>query len=274
MDGKLSKDAEDKFANFIENLLQKPELKNSTIEKLKEYMKKRNGDGRFDDLLEKLKNANGKDLEEIIELLTEEANKGNKEAKELLDKLDGQGKLKVENLGLYMKDHNDTGKYSQLLQAMDKNPDMRYSEISEIIRQNNKKNQKIGDLQDEADETSEVDKILRFMKSNNDDGLYTPIIDFVEQKTPTLAELINKIENDDKRRKYAPLRNHINNKDKRIRDDMRNLLLVANPGINGNLSEALDILHKNPKQGLEMIYADIADDLEQQIKAPSASDSD
>ena len=274
LDGKLSKDAEDKFANFIENLLQKPELKNSTIEKLKEYMEKRNGDGRFDDLLEKLKNANGKDLEEIIELLTEEANKGNKEAKELLDKLDGQGKLKVENLGLYMKDHNDTGKYSQLLQAMDKNPDMRYSEISEIIRQNNKKNQKIGDLQDEADETSEVDKILRFMKSNNDDGLYTPIIDFVEQKTPTLAELINKIENDDKRRKYAPLRNHINNKDKRIRDDMRNLLLVANPGINGNLSEALDILHKNPKQGLEMIYADIADDLKQQIKDPSASDSD
>lgn len=272
--GELSKEGRDKFNNFVENLLEKPDLKNATIEKIKKFMIKRNGDGRYDKLLKKINKGNSKDISKVLKLLGEEAQKGDPLAGEIKDMLDIQEKFNMLNLGMFMEDENQNGKFNQLLDYMESNPDLRYTELSEITQTNNQKSQKLGDLLGELDERKEVDKILEYMEQNNEDQIYSDLIRFVKDGEPNLAQLLQKINSENSDGRFNRLKAFVNNKDKQIRDILRNNMILSNPHYNGIFDSALDILREGRKRGLEEIYQDIKTDLEKKRDDSRADDAD
>lgn len=259
--GNLTEEGQKKFNGFIQNLLNKPELGNATIDNLRRFLEKRNKDGKYDHILDELKH-NDKDLGRLLAFLEEEARKGDKAAAEVKHMLDERSKFKVETLKRFMEDRNAKGKYRQLLEHMKQQPDFRLSDLSHIVRQNHRKSGKLGDLMDELDERKEVEKILQFMRDNDSNGRYSELIAHVEAEQPKLSDLLHKIAEENQAGKFDQLKAFVNDRNKRLREKVRDQMLLADPGLNGEFQNALDIWKKGKSAPFEKVCADVKINLE------------
>ena len=268
--GEISGEGKRQFKDFVNNILEKPDLKNIIIERLKEYMQKRNGNGRYDAILEALENE--KDIEVVLNLLDTEARDGNQAAAEVRDMLNNQEKFKVKNLGQFMEDENEGGKYNQLLEFMEQHPDLRLTELARIVQQKHRGNGLMGDFVEQIDEASEVQKIVRYMRENNAEQRYSGLIGFAEKRHPNLAQLLTKIDAENATGRLDRLSRHIRDKDKGLKEKLRDQLILANPGHNGQFTFALEAMRGKKSIDLDELYMVVQEEFERRMKARSVTD--
>ena len=258
-EGVLSEEAKNKFKDFLGKLVKKPKLRNSMLDRVEQYSRKRNKKGEFDDLLDKLKSGQIGNVEELLAYLAERAKNGDQHAADLLDKVNNGDKFRIKDLEKFMEDGNESGKYSQLLGFVGDTSDLKFSDLAGIITRNNKKKGFLNDLQDELDEQDEVQSILRYLKANNSDKAFDKLIDFIETENPKLNKLLNHISNSNLKGKYDSLVHHLDNKDKRLQDKLIEHLKNSNNSQNQENQEALRVLKQAESLGIAEIYSRLRD---------------
>lgn len=143
-----------------------------------EYIANNNQDGKYDEILIELRKI---EKPTLIDLVTIVKSKNiNNKFEDLLGVINEQEKSEhVDRLVQFMKDHNDSGIYTELLEIIKIKKNPKISDIITYIQANNKDNRFDKLLEQVNNPNISNEKIMQFMKSNNADGRYDEAIEYL-----------------------------------------------------------------------------------------------
>lgn len=134
-----------------------------------------------------------------------------------------------------------------------KNPNPKFSDVLQFIRNNNK-NGRYDMLLDEINgknKAKELDNIIDWIKNNNKDGRFNKLLNYISTLSkPKLTDILNFIHNDPDQGKYKELMKKIMNQPL-TKNELLDSLIKFNK--DGKFDDIISLIRKNPNMTMDQL---------------------
>ena len=237
----------------------KAQLDNQNLDMnlLKNFMNLNNEDGKYNDILDLIEKNPNFDRLELFSIIKKKNTDG--KYNDLLKKMNNDKKIK--DLIDFMKKNNEDGKYNNALRYLKKNPNPKISDFVKYVDRHNKDgemNELIRTINQPKKGEKLFKKIVSFMKRNNGDRRYDPVLKFLlKRRNPKLSDITSFLVRNNGDGRYNPVMNKIDLTDKNPAEKF--LEEVKRQNLDGEFTNFLE-KNKGKKPSLYNIYKKLNSD--------------
>lgn len=190
----------------------------------------------------------------LISGLKQKAESGDPQAEHILNKINNRSNLRLNDHSLFMKDRDETARYSKLIEFMDQTPDLTTYEFAGIIKKNRKKRENLWPIMEEVDEASDKERLLRYLERNNSNGQFDDIIREGRAAGTRFSDLLAKLDSGNRGGAFEKALDFVNNDGVRLRDKLVGFLMEMDGKTGGVFRPLLAQVNQNPELGIAQIY--------------------